>query len=194
MALVLLAVVAAKQWPLFRWMSTTYFSMGPPLRKFSLYETISNYFSPSPKGITDSATTPTSTDPIVHLTLFDSVPLEDASLYSQLVGSLIYLTVTCPDIAYFDPQTVHFTAVLRVLCYIKGTLGHGLQLSSKQGRVGLWWFLPQERTSWTSDLDKRIQMAQMTKTTEMDELQGAGWKRLGCDESGKSKGCYRIKT
>lgn len=86
-------------------------------------------------GITDSATTPTSTDPIVHLTLFDSVPLEDASLYSQLIGSLIYLTVTRPDIAYFDPQTVHFTAVLRVLCYIKGTLGHGLQLSSKSSLV-----------------------------------------------------------
>lgn len=51
----LLAVVAAKQWPLFWWMSTTYFSMGPPLRKFSLYETISNYFSPIPKGLSSSS-------------------------------------------------------------------------------------------------------------------------------------------
>ncbi|KAL4036994.1 hypothetical protein IC575_000575 [Cucumis melo] len=51
-------------------------------------------------GITDSSTTSTPLDPNVHLTPYDGVPLENVSLYRQLVGSLIYLTVTRPDIAY----------------------------------------------------------------------------------------------
>jgi len=89
--------------------------------------------------ITDSNTSSTPLDPHVHLTPFDGVPLDDASLYRQLVGSLMYLTVTRPDIAYAvhivsqfmaAPRTIHFTAVLRILRYVKGTLGHGLQFSS----------------------------------------------------------------
>ncbi|KAA0035208.1 putative mitochondrial protein [Cucumis melo var. makuwa] len=39
-------------------------------------------------------------DPNVHLTPYDGVPIEDVSLYQQLVGSLIYLTVSRLDIAY----------------------------------------------------------------------------------------------
>ncbi|KAA0057482.1 putative mitochondrial protein [Cucumis melo var. makuwa] len=95
-------------------------------------------------GITNSNTASTPLDPNVHLTPYDGVPLEEVSLYRQLVGSLIYLTVTRPDIAYVvhivsqfmaAPRTIHFTAVLRILRYIKGTLGHGLQFSSQSSLV-----------------------------------------------------------
>ncbi|TYK03707.1 Retrovirus-related Pol polyprotein from transposon TNT 1-94 [Cucumis melo var. makuwa] len=94
--------------------------------------------------ITDSNTASTPLDPNVHLTPYDGVPLEDVSLYRQLVGSLIYLRVTRPDIAYAvhivsqfmaAPQTIHFTVVLRILRYVKGTLGHGLQFSSQSSLV-----------------------------------------------------------
>ncbi|KAL0541587.1 hypothetical protein IC582_021640 [Cucumis melo] len=51
-------------------------------------------------GITNFNTASTPLDLNVHLTPYDGVPLEDVSLYWQLVGSLIYLTVTRPDIAY----------------------------------------------------------------------------------------------
>ncbi|KAL0554223.1 hypothetical protein IC582_008140 [Cucumis melo] len=94
--------------------------------------------------ITDSNTASTPLDPNVHLTPYDGVPLEDVSLYRQLVGSLIYLTVTRPDIAYAvhivsqfmaAPRTIHFTVVLRILRYVKGTLGHGLQFSSQSSLV-----------------------------------------------------------
>ncbi|KAA0057298.1 putative mitochondrial protein [Cucumis melo var. makuwa] len=95
-------------------------------------------------GITDSTTSSTPLDPNVRLTPFDGVPFENPTLYRQLVGSLIYLTVTRPDIAHVvhivsqfmvAPRTIHFTAVLRILRYIKGTLGHGLQFSSQSSLV-----------------------------------------------------------
>ena len=95
-------------------------------------------------GIIDSNTSSTPLDPNTHLTPFDSVPLEDVSLYRQLVGSLIYLTVTRSDIAYAipivsqfmaAPRTIHFTVDLRILCYVKKTLGHGLQFSSQSSPV-----------------------------------------------------------
>ncbi|KAA0047306.1 Retrovirus-related Pol polyprotein from transposon TNT 1-94 [Cucumis melo var. makuwa] len=99
-------------------------------------------------GITDSNTASTPLDPNVHLTPCDGVPLEEASLYRQLVGSLIYLTVTRPDIAYVvhivsqfmaAPRTIHFTVVLRILRYIKGTLGHGLQILLLLGDSLISW-------------------------------------------------------
>ncbi|KAK2999762.1 hypothetical protein RJ639_024294 [Escallonia herrerae] len=51
-------------------------------------------------GLTDRKTAPTPLEPNVKLTHFDGSPLPDVTLYRQLVGSLVYLTVTQPDIAY----------------------------------------------------------------------------------------------
>ncbi|XP_062099985.1 secreted RxLR effector protein 161-like [Humulus lupulus] len=61
---------------------------------------------------------------------FDGVALSDPSLYRTLVGSLVYLTITRPDIAYAvhivsqfvaSPTTVHWATVLRILRYLRGT-------------------------------------------------------------------------
>ncbi|GJR33249.1 retrovirus-related pol polyprotein from transposon TNT 1-94 [Tanacetum coccineum] len=60
----------------------------------------------------------------------DVDPLPDPSLYRTIVGSLIYLTVTHPDISYaihivsqfvLAPTTVHWAAVLHILRYLRGT-------------------------------------------------------------------------
>uniref|UniRef100_A0A2N9GF20 Reverse transcriptase Ty1/copia-type domain-containing protein n=1 Tax=Fagus sylvatica TaxID=28930 RepID=A0A2N9GF20_FAGSY len=76
----------------------------------------------------------------VKLNPTDGEPLSDATLYRQLVGSLIYLTVTRPDLAYAvhlvsqfmsAPRSTHYAAVLRILRYIKGTLFHGLHFSAQ---------------------------------------------------------------
>ena len=69
--------------------------------------------------------------------------LEDAGLYRRLVGKLIYLIVTRPDIAYAvsvlsqfmqAPCMVHLDGVHRVLAYIKRAPGKGL-LYQKQGHL-----------------------------------------------------------
>ena len=67
-------------------------------------------------------------------------PLSNPSLYRHLVCSLVYLTVTHPNISYdvhqvsqylSAPRLTHYVAVLRILRYVKGTLFHGLFYSAQ---------------------------------------------------------------
>ena len=59
----------------------------------------------------------------------------DASIYRQMIGSLIYLTNTRMDICFavntlsqymVDPRQVHLVAAEHVLRYLKGTIDYGL--------------------------------------------------------------------
>ena len=74
------------------------------------------------------------------LSITEGKDLEDSMMYRQIVGSLIYLTLTRPDIAFAVGvvsrfmQTLkksHLEAVRRILRYIKGTLDLGLFYKSK---------------------------------------------------------------
>ena len=65
--------------------------------------------------------------------------LSDPEPFRRLVGRLIYLAVTRPDIAYSvhilsqfmqEPRTDHWDAALRVVRYLKGTPGQGILLRS----------------------------------------------------------------
>ncbi|GAV70146.1 hypothetical protein CFOL_v3_13644, partial [Cephalotus follicularis] len=65
--------------------------------------------------------------------------LEDAEGYQRLVGRLIYLTITRPDICYsvpilsqfmHKPKESHMKAALRVLRYLKREPGLGILMSS----------------------------------------------------------------
>ncbi|GJV15347.1 ribonuclease H-like domain-containing protein, partial [Tanacetum coccineum] len=69
----------------------------------------------------------------------DGDPVSDPTLYRSLAGSLQYLTFTRPDISYavqqvglymHDPRDPHFSALNRILRYVRGTLDYGLQLYS----------------------------------------------------------------
>ncbi|XP_015968023.1 uncharacterized mitochondrial protein AtMg00810-like [Arachis duranensis] len=73
-------------------------------------------------GITDSHTEFTLLEPNVHFTPMDDTVLDNPTLYRQLVGGLVYLTVTRPDIAYpihvlnqflSAPRITHYVTVLR---------------------------------------------------------------------------------
>ncbi|CAL1410190.1 unnamed protein product [Linum trigynum] len=65
--------------------------------------------------------------------------LQDGSQYRSIVGSLIYLSATRPDISYAvqvvsqfmtDPRVDHLAAVHRILRYLKGTQDCGLLFPS----------------------------------------------------------------
>jgi hypothetical protein len=64
-----------------------------------------------------------------------SSELSDVALYSQIIGSLMYLTNTRPDICFVvntlsqflvEPRCVHLVATKHVMRYLKGTIDYGL--------------------------------------------------------------------
>lgn len=79
--------------------------------------------------------------PNVRLSKSDGDLLEDREMYRRLVGKLMYLTITRPDITFAvnklcqfssAPWTAHLAALYRVLQYIKGTVGQGLFYSATE--------------------------------------------------------------
>ena len=72
-----------------------------------------------------------------NLKLLSDTSLEtvDATLYRQMIGSLMYLMNTRPDICFavntlskymIEPRHVHLIATKHVLRYLKGTVDYGL--------------------------------------------------------------------
>ena len=65
----------------------------------------------------------------------------DATMYRQMIGSLMCLTNTRPDICFVvntlsqfltDPRHVHLIATKHVLRYLKGTVDYGLKYDVNQ--------------------------------------------------------------
>ncbi|GKV37353.1 hypothetical protein SLEP1_g45393 [Rubroshorea leprosula] len=80
---------------------------------------------------------PVSTPLVLHekLSKRDGSVYVDASQYRSVVGSLLYLTATRPDIMYAasllsrfmsSPTQLHFAIAKRVLRYVNGTSDYGL--------------------------------------------------------------------
>ena len=91
-------------------------------------------------GLTDSKTVDTPVELNAHLTPSGGKPLSNPSLYRRLVGSLVYLIVTRPNISYVvhqvsqylsAPRSTHYAIILRILRYLKGTFFHGLFYSTQ---------------------------------------------------------------
>ena len=79
-------------------------------------------------------------DPHAKFSKYTGGDLVDAESYRRLIGRLMYLQITRPDITYAvnklsqysqAPRKDHQLAVYKILRYIKGTLGQGLFYSSK---------------------------------------------------------------
>ena len=94
----------------------------------------------SKAGITNNKTVSISLKYNAKLTPLDGEPIFDVARCRQLVGSLIYLIITRPDISHVmgmvskfmdAPRSVHYATVLWILQYIKGILYLGLHYSSQ---------------------------------------------------------------
>ncbi|XP_066381607.1 secreted RxLR effector protein 161-like [Miscanthus floridulus] len=71
----------------------------------------------------------------LKLTKASTAPKVDATLYQSVGGGLCYLVHMRPDITFTvgyvsrfmeDPREDHWGAVKQLLCYIKGTVDHGI--------------------------------------------------------------------
>jgi hypothetical protein len=98
---------------------------------------------------------PTTTPLEVRFKLYrnDDSNLVDATLYCQLVGSLIYLTTTRPDISFvvnmvsrfmLDSQEIHWKVAKIILRYLRGIVGYGLVYRSTKdfrliGYIDSYW-------------------------------------------------------
>jgi hypothetical protein len=81
---------------------------------------------------------PMATPMASNMKLLDDTTSEvvDATLYRQMIGSLMYLMNTRPNICFavntlsqymVDPKRVHLIAVKHVMRYLKGTMDYGLK-------------------------------------------------------------------
>ncbi|XP_022151608.1 uncharacterized protein LOC111019520 [Momordica charantia] len=79
---------------------------------------------------TENKIVDTPLEPSARYSSSDGVTLSDSSLYRTIVGRLVYLIVTCLDIAHTvhvisqfvtAPTTVQWSAILRILKYLQGT-------------------------------------------------------------------------
>jgi histone deacetylase 1/2 len=79
--------------------------------------------------------TPLSSSNSLSLVSGELLGPEDSTKYRSIVGALQYLTLTRPDIAFsvnkvcqflHAPTTVHWTAVKRILRYVRDTVGIGI--------------------------------------------------------------------
>jgi hypothetical protein len=94
---------------------------------------ISDILSKTNMTLTKSISSPMSTS--TTLSKLDGTSISDPTLYCSTVGSLQYLSLTRPDIAFTvnkvsqfmqDPRETHWSAVKRILRYLKATIDHTL--------------------------------------------------------------------
>jgi hypothetical protein len=133
--------------------------------------------------------TPIDTPMEKTLKLSDSSDLlKDPGKYRRLIGRLIYLTVSRPDITYAvhvlsrfmnQPRKMHWEAALRVVRYLKGAPGQGLFFSSindlklraycdsdwagcpvtRRSTTGYFVFLGPSLISWRSKRQKTVSLS-----------------------------------
>lgn len=104
-------------------------------------------------------TTPLPESP--KLTLRGGTTLDDSKEYRMIVGSLLYLAFTRPDIAYavnkisqymHQPTIDHYQAAKRVLRYLSGTPTHGISFPFDSSFSLHAYF----DTDWAGDIDDYI--------------------------------------
>jgi hypothetical protein len=111
-------------------------------------------------GACKPASTPLATGGKLAALRGNPLGLNDTLQYKSLVGALQYLTFTQPDIAFavnkvyqflHAPIDEHWSAVKRILCYLKGCMMLGLKIA-KNNSILVSAF---SDVDWTGCLDDR---------------------------------------
>nr|GEX36683.1 hypothetical protein [Tanacetum cinerariifolium] len=100
-------------------------------------------------GLTTCKPNPSPLPTSLHLSLDKVTLLTDNGVYRRLVGRLLYLTMTSPDISYVvqhlsqfvsAPKDTHMQAALYLLKYLKGTISKGFfyPVESQLKVTGFW--------------------------------------------------------
>jgi hypothetical protein len=109
--------------------------------------------------IVDAKPCDTSCLPYHRLLKEDGEPYSNPKVYRNIVGALQYLTFTRPNIAFYahrvcqfmqNPMVSHFTAVKRILLYLKGMMHFGI--SYTRGDLQLKAF---SDANWAGDPNDR---------------------------------------
>ncbi|KAM1306524.1 hypothetical protein ACFX2H_008899 [Malus domestica] len=152
----------------------------------------------------DSKSCETPCLPYNRLLKDDGIPYTNPTAYRSIVGALQYLTFTRPDISFSvhqvcqfmqNPMVSHFTAVKRILRYLKGTMQLGLTYSKsdltiqafsnadwagdpndRRSTTGMVVFLGANPISWSSKKQQTVSRssteaeyrAMSTTTAEID--------------------------
>eukprot|EP00253_Pinus_taeda_P014314 PITA_14314 len=96
----------------------------------------------------------------VKLSVSCTSPEVDATLYRQLVGKLLYLTHTRPDLSFVvglvarfmqNPRESHWKAAKRILRYVRGTVQFGIHYNAKAAPLLVGF----TDSDWAGDPDDR---------------------------------------
>ncbi|KAK1699467.1 hypothetical protein QYE76_016164 [Lolium multiflorum] len=107
-------------------------------------------------------TTPMSSSDRLSSTDGDSLSAEESTRYRSIVGGLQYLTLTRPDLSFainkvcqflHAPTTIHWSAVKRILRYVKGSSSHGLLIRPSSTSPDLLSAFSD--ADWAGDTDDR---------------------------------------
>lgn len=95
-------------------------------------------------GMTDSNSVQTPIVPSQKLDKDECGEKVDATLFKQIVGSLMYLTTTRPDLIYAvslishymaEPTMRHYAATKRIMRYLQGTMDYGVFYKRKEANM-----------------------------------------------------------
>jgi Reverse transcriptase (RNA-dependent DNA polymerase) len=105
------------------------------------------------------AKTPIETN--IKLNIENSEPLKDINHFQRLVGKLIYLTVTRPNLSFAVSQisqfmhasrTPHLDAINRILRYLKGSPGKGIWMKKNNTNAIYGYF----DADWAGSFDRKL--------------------------------------
>jgi hypothetical protein len=86
----------------------------------------------------------------------EEIPLVDSTLYIKLVGSLLYLTHSRPDLSYVvgavsrfmqESHKLHWNAAMCILQYVQGTITFGIHYT-KDSTLAIIMFID---SNWVGD-------------------------------------------